>query len=53
MKVLQTTKITQDARVTLGNDVLNYLDAEVGDFVLIFRANKGHVYIEKVKPSEV
>lgn len=50
MQVLQTTKITVNARVTLGQTVLGRLDADVGDFVQFFEDSSGRIHLAKVSP---
>lgn len=53
MRVLQTTKITVNGRVTLGQTVLKQLDAEVGDFIQFFKDDSGRVWLAKVSPPGV
>jgi len=53
VRVLQTTKVTVHARVTLGKTVLDQLDAAVGDFVQFFKDDKGRVWLAKVSPPGV
>jgi bifunctional DNA-binding transcriptional regulator/antitoxin component of YhaV-PrlF toxin-antitoxin module len=47
---LQTTKISVNGRVTLGQTVLDRLNAGVGDFVQFFENDSGRVHLAKVSP---
>ena len=53
MRVLQTTKITVNARATLGQTVLDQLNAGVGDFVQFFKDDSGRIRLAKVSPPGV
>ena len=53
LQVLQTTKITRNARISLGQDVLETLNADIGDHLQIFKDKQGQVRLARITPPSL
>jgi len=53
LQVLQTTKITTNGRIYLGQDVLEALDTEIGDYLQIFKDDARRIRLAKITPPSL